>query len=455
MKPYKIALLTGTHQHRWPDDGSGVCEKCHKEHSPHKYLSGNPGVCTICGAEGKCPHSGGFVTLGDTQHRCSMCYASLEHSLVKVTTENQCAKCSACGQIINSHQFSGGVCGVCDYACQHSWQITANQHACKICDVEELHAWQNNAEKTLCQTCTVCGYQRRSHTFSGGVCSVCNYVCDHDSLIPVDGIAHECARCHNFAAFHEWIPISGNAEDCAYCKDCYYWKPHQGITGLGDACTVCGTVHSKHVWSQGTCKVCGAVHSEHVWSQGTCTVCGAVHSTHIWSQGTCKVCGAGCTHDSINSNGKCTMCGMMMKKPGTSYYFYGGTVYDGSYGDADVHYTNEAKTNCYTVYKGYEWNAASGTWIANGYYFFSFEITHEKTMFGGDYAYKLTGGVFSTSSTTVNVSPALLSANGVYKLKLAQYEQDGTFKASSMSGYTSADCSFNAVSSPAWPSWTA
>ena len=421
MKPYKIALLTGTHQHRWPDDGSGVCEKCHKEHSPHKYLSGNPGVCTVCGAEGKCPHSGGFVTTGNTQHRCSLCYALFDHSLVKVTEENQCVKCSACGQIISSHQFSGGVCGVCDYACQHSWQITASQHSCKKCDVEESHAWQNNAEKTLCRTCTVCGYQQSNHTFNAGVCVRCNYACDHSALTPVNGTTHKCSICNGYTANHTWTSISGSAIYCRRCNACGYQATHQGITGLGDACTVCG----------------------------------AVHSAHVWSQGSCTICGAGCTHDSINSSGECTICGMMMKKPGTSYYFYGGTVYDGSYGDADVHYTDDSHADAYTVYKGYKWSASAGAWVANGYYFYSFAITHYKTSFGGDYAYKLTGGVFSTSSTTVNVSPALLSANGVYKLKLAQYEQDGTFKASSMSGYTSADCSFNAVSSPAWPSWTA
>lgn len=363
MKPYKIALLTGTHQHRWPNDGSGICEKCHKEHFPHKYRPGNPGICTVCGAEGKCPHNGGFTSItsiDSTQHECRLCFALFPHSLVKVSMEKQCVKCSECGKVITSHQFSDGICSVCDY------------------------------------------------------------VCDHSALTPVDGTTHKCSIC-GYTANHVWMSISGSPTLCRKCNACGYQAVHQGVSKLGDACTVCGTVHSAHAWSFGTCSVCGTV----------------------------------CTHSSINSGGICSVCGMMIRKPGTPYCFFGGTVYDGSYGDAEVIYTrNDSQADAYTIYKGYKWSAASGTWVANGYYFFSFAVTHYKTMFGGDYAYKLTGGVFSTSSTTVNVSPALLSANGVYKLKLAQYETDGTLKASSMSGYTSADCSFNSAAAPTWPSWT-
>jgi len=421
MKPYKIALLTGTHQHRWPNDGSGVCEKCHKEHSPHKYLSGNPGICTVCGAEGKCPHTGGLTSINSARHQCRVCYASLPHSLVKVTEEKQCVKCSDCGRVITSHQFSGGVCSVCDYVCQHQWNTSAEQHSCAKCDVKASHAWQNNAEKTLCRTCTVCGYQQSNHTFNGGVCVRCNYACDHPTFTPVNGSTHKCSVCNGYTANHTWTSISGNPTHCRRCNACGYQAVHQGITRLGDACTVCG----------------------------------AVHSAHVWSLGSCMVCGTDCTHSSINSSGQCTVCGMMLRKPGTPYSFFGGTAYDGSYGDAEVHYTDDTHADAYTVYKGYKWSSASGAWVANGYYFFSFAVTHYKTTFGGSYAYKLTGGVFSTSSTTVNVSPALLSANGVYKLKLAQYETDGTLKASSMSGYTSADCNFNTASAPAWPSWTA
>lgn len=45
MKSYKIALMGGTHQHRW---NAGTCEKCGKQHTPHQW-GYNSGVCSVCG----------------------------------------------------------------------------------------------------------------------------------------------------------------------------------------------------------------------------------------------------------------------------------------------------------------------------------------------------------------------------------------------------------------------
>lgn len=353
MKPYKIALLTGTHQHRWMNDASGLCEKCHKEHAPHQYNALTAGICTICGAEGKCPHSGGFDSIDLEDHRCKLCYSVIPHDFTNIATKSQCVRCGSCNQTIYSHTFNSGICTVCGYTCPHE-----------------------------------------------------------NSPVYVDASYHKCNFCGGNITAHVWHNIQ-NATICRSCWDCGHTQYHTGITKIGDSCTFCGIVHSAHVWN---------------------------------NAGICTVCRTACTHETIN-NGSCSTCGMLMKKGDCEYYVYGGTVYDGCYGNSIIH-NLEHTFDYYRIYKGWKWNAPSNAWVDNGYYMYEFNVLNVKTRFGGDYAYKLSGLVFSTSSTTVNVSPSLLSANGVYGLTLAQYELDGTLKASHMTPYTSGDCVFPAKMLP-------
>lgn len=92
-------------------------------------------------------------------------------------------------------------------------------------------------------------------------------------------------------------------------------------------------------------------------------------------------------------------------------------------------------------------------WVDTGYKLFEFNIRNNPTEFGGEYAYKLTGCVFTTADS-VNVAPALLSASGVWNLKLAQYNLDGTLREAAMQGYTSPDCVFTLETLPEFETWT-
>ncbi len=351
MKPYKIALLTGTHQHRWPDDGSGICEKCHKEHVPHLYKLANPGVCSICGAVGKCQHTDGFLTLTPEQHRCKLCYLKMNHTRQTLAAESVCWQCPDCGYREDDHNFSDGICSVCGWICPHSrfaQTESAQYHYCEQCGKEMEHQFEITGTAGVCRTCSACGYSTN----------------------------------------------------------------HVGITELGQRCSACGYLHETHLWSTG---------------------------------GSCSVCGAVCPHGDINGYGFCTVCGMTMNRPGGTYGY-------GAIGEYDGSYILDQSGEHFDIYNGYVWS--NGTWVSNGYKLFLFDVRENPVQFGGDYAYKITGYVF-TKSNFVNVSPALLTADGVRYLKLAQYNLDGTLRASDTTGYTANDCAFGSTDMNFNPTWSA
>ncbi len=346
MKPYKIALLAGTHQHRWPDDGSGICEKCHREHSPHIYQSNHPpNVCRICGAVGKCQHTAGFSYSSPEQHSCKNCFEKINHTHDIVGTETVCWHCPDCN---NYHSF---------------------------------------------------------HTFNEGGCTVCGWICPHSAFSPDGDSGHTCNKCNMF--FEHTMQTTGTAAACMTCSVCGYSTSHTGISVVGDTCPVCGYKHSEHIWSSGKCKICGIV----------------------------------CSHPSVNSLGCCTTCGTLVLMDQTDLYGFGSSGgYDGVYHfDREINYQGGDNLK---IYRGYR--RENSTWIATGYNLFSFAVYKNITQFGGDYAYRITGYVF-TKNDSVNVSPALLNANGVRYLKLAQYNLDGSLRDADTAGYTSDDCMFSAT----------
>lgn len=345
MKPYKLALLTGTHQHRWAGDHSGLCEKCHKEHQGHQYNSSNPGECRICGATGKCSHSDGFRSKGNENHACKVCYLEFPHELEIIGEQFGCRKCEVCN-VVFGHKFKNGVCEACGYVCTHtntSPGVSSEYHIC-----------------------TTCG-TRIAHTF-------------------VD---------------------SGMVEYCKRCSGCGQFIAHTGIYKLDDVCTRCGYKHVKHIYSS---------------NRPYCVICNNI-----------------CQHEYVDGHGQCIDCLHMVLKNNNDYYIMGATKYAGGYEELREVRTNNSPRpmDYYTVYKGYR-KSQSGGWVANGYYLTYFHVCQDVTQFGGEYAYKLSGCVLTTTEN-VNVSPALLSADGVWNLRLQQYKLDGTFLAENEEAYTSGD----------------
>lgn len=181
MKPYKIALMAGTHQHRWPDDGSGICEKCGREHAPHSYDSRYPDVCRICGAVGKCPHNGEFNYDSADYHRCDICYTKFPHEKTAVGTEEICWRCEVCERNDSKHQFSNGICTFCGWECPHTIVNIENmRHKCQKCGILLDHSMTTITEGAPCEVCE-CGYSRHTGMLDlqTGCCTGCGTFLEH------------------------------------------------------------------------------------------------------------------------------------------------------------------------------------------------------------------------------------------------------------------------------------
>lgn len=340
MKSYKIALMGGTHQHRW---NAGTCEKCGKQHTPHQW-GYNSGVCSVCGYG--CLHPDGWNPYSTTRHVCDVCQLTTDHDhSVIAGTRESCFHCNTCGADISPHTFANGLCSVCNYSCDHAGTFQSYskaEHRCSFCAMRQAHNFHTNANADACKTCSTCGYVL-AHEFQGAHCPVCNFTCSHT-----------------------------------------------------------------------------AKHSQH----GICPVCGVQVCTH--------------EDTATNSYGDviCNTCGAQIKRyydtfytkvlPYMAMFEFGGTLNDQKYYNG---YREEANYSSSGIKQG-------STWWECGIYLFALNIT-TPTRYGGDYMYTCQGLVFTTSPSSLPVNPDLLKGDGKYIKSLKQYNLDGTLKASG--DYTSSD----------------
>ena len=389
MKPYKIALLMGTHQHRW-DAETGVCEKCRKEHTPHNWTGG---VCNVCGYG--CTHPQGWNPWGSRQtHRCPVCNTTQAHTITADATKEACFHCDVCGAVYTAHSFSNSVCGSCGYVCNHAGTLVdtnENYHRCTFCGNTALeHTYANTATKEICRTCSGCGRQITKHAFGSAgntkaarTCTKCGYVCTAHTWSSPSASRHYCSYC-NYYEEHTWNNISTEFK----CREC----------------SVCGYNITAHSWSNGVCTACGYVCTHSRKTYGVCNICGL------------QVCSHANTTTDANNQIICSDCGAVLRYSNDVFYVRTGT-YAGSY-----RYDSTLKgLKCYAGYKG-------GTSITNGWYLFAMNVT-TPTSFDGEFLYTVTGLAFSESKEVFPVNNTLAQGNGKYIKTIKQYEQDGTYKA--------------------------
>ncbi len=153
-------------------------------------------------------------------------------------------ECTECGEVAaEEHTYSGGVCVVCGYECEHGeWER------------DKLNHWQ---------TCTECGEQFSSeHNFVSGECTVCGYECVHEYAAEWSCDTqmhwHECTICAsvNGEKAHEYL--------LGECTECGYECAHEGLKWGYDG---------YHHW--GECAVCKQnIIATHVFINEVCTICG-------------------------------------------------------------------------------------------------------------------------------------------------------------------------------------
>ena len=158
-------------------------------------------------------------------------------------------------------------------------------------------------------------------------------------------------------------------------------------------------------------------------------MCGISCGSHEWSNGKCKKCGYQCHHQ-IDEDSSCEICRLYLSKELAEYNVHNG-IYAGSY-------VKEGSVNLQEYYLQYVWDNNTSSWIKGKYYLVILKI-YQPTQFGGDYAYTVSGAVFTADIKTFAVNPTLLEGDGKYYVSLAQYTLDGKLIAS-QENYISNDC---------------
>lgn len=167
--------------------------------------------------------------------------------------------------------------------------VSTHTKTCSDCGYETTESctvgYTDKTQTQHTKCCTVCGAEDaapESHTYSGGVCSVCGYECDH-----------------------QW-----NGGDCTNCSmTCSHGDYTYASDNSGNhtpTCGICGQEQSSESCTYGDWESKDADEHQH-----TCGKCGheATASHGGWSQGKCGDCGYECTHDGETAGASCSVCG--------------------------------------------------------------------------------------------------------------------------------------------------
>ena len=234
-----LSKPNSAHQSVYP-----CCGAVHVSTESHEWENG---VCTECGWA--CIHEGGTATCTD-KAVCTNCGSSYgvknpnNHTsdndvwTATATTHSSVYECCNAPKVsVSNHDWNGGACSVCSYACLHGtthWTTTESEHTkiCSICD--EVLLTEN-------------------HNWNGGVCSDCEYVCAHDSTDDGDcTTAVYCAICGKETTPAGVHTPEADDDDCTtaiHCSVCGKEttpaKNHTPEADDGDCttaihCSVCG-----------------------------------------------------------------------------------------------------------------------------------------------------------------------------------------------------------------------
>ena len=296
------------------DIANGVCPVCGFECS---HISGfNEGICKDYGCP--CPHSS---YTGGTCDACGMSCAHLSVKLIYTIDKPSNYKhlitvvCRSCGlDVITDSRynttedcrFTRGICDYCGRICLHP---SYNNSNCSVCGLSCTHSWSDGYNRS----CSICGKtcDYTTHSYVNGICKTCGYTCPHTTYN-----GGKCERCGKICT-HSWS--DGYNRSCSICgltcdytthsyvngtcKTCGYTCPH--TTYDGGQCERCGKICT-HSWSVGykrTCNTSGLIcdKSTHTFVDGACTRCGALTCKHVFSIGKCIYCDYVCEHEYKNS----------------------------------------------------------------------------------------------------------------------------------------------------------
>lgn len=290
------------------------------------------GKCESCGVDVKpaLGHSyGEYIQNSDYHVRyCSTCGATdkQKHNFVKVGILKE-ATCIATGEI----QYE---CDICGYL--------KTENISKVAHVYDSEAGYSSDAKyhyTHCKWCEAVNPKKVSHTWSDGVCKVCNYVCKHSYESKKIGkkVIEKCTLCNMYKETniceHDYSCVSdvyGHYYKCTKCGNVN--KSKSGTHKYeSKAVDLCNGFHQKKC----TAKECDYVlKSPHIYINGKCISCGSQNTTGIQA----KVDATGL---SIDLSSKSDDSKALQEKLLLLGYNIGGTNADGVIGSNTIKGLNE------------------------------------------------------------------------------------------------------------------
>ena len=344
-------------EHNW---SNGACTECEVEHDNHTFgefayqdSATHGKVCSTCGLVSEIGnHNYVDSTCTICNHTCTShewedgactnchithdCEAGDSFSHANATDDLCIKNCTTCGKAYTNaeHGYYLGTCVYCGHShvnhIEDDWTIDDEYHwiYCSVCMVELESGEHNLGEidksssdiQNHYRYCSIC--ERgvgEEHTYQDGVCTECDYECEHmwsNGTCSNCHITHDCGADWDVSAVYVgeegWHDIV-----CNICHARYGSDPHNYN---GDAtCDDCNYIHTNHTYENGICTVCGH-ECEHSFGElkdlnggehyRECFICKyqEIDNHEFGTGSTCSVCGHTCVHSW--DSGYCEFCGI-------------------------------------------------------------------------------------------------------------------------------------------------
>ena len=331
----------------------------------HEFTNG---ACSECGYG--CAHTGGTATCTE-KAICELCgqqygeknadnhTGEAEWTRTASKHEKKYECCGVAAVAEENHEWTDGACSECQYICVHTGG-TANckdKAVCTNCGESygELATNNHTGEAIWTKTatthsskydcCNAVKAAEENHNFNSGVCTECEYVCEHTGGTAT---CTDKAVCTNCGASY------GAVDEDNHTGDIVWVKTDAKHSKIYDCCDAVASAEADHYFENGVCTVCEKA-CAHAGGEATCTskavceLCGISygeldaanhtgrvvwiktatnHSSrykccdaivvavenHEWADGVCEECNKVCAHTggeaTCTSKAVCELCGI-------------------------------------------------------------------------------------------------------------------------------------------------